>query len=229
MWYVYEKFMLTATFGTFLPCAQLDWLFLQIPEMSANCLEFHNLSLIWLGSTFWWISWHPCTVQIARNGAAYPALWDQEQLCLLLPRYCEEGVARIKAQVSLKGLFWWFPGWFTGPGEVGKRHVTWLHLRTLCPSVWVGAAVSQARAVLNHQHPRAQCVWATVSLKFTSYLSNRSHQNKLLKARHRSTLPGFSVKGEKWSLWDLSCLSGNQYQSSTGFNESRVQPRVCDI
>lgn len=153
MWYVYEKFMLTATFGTFLPRAQLDWLFLQIPEMSANCLEFHNLSLIWLGSTFWWISWHPCTVQIARNGAAYPALWDQEQLCLLLPRYCEEGVARIKAQVSLKGLFWWFPGWFTEPGEVGKRHVTWLHLRTLCPSVWVGAAVSQARAVLNHQHP----------------------------------------------------------------------------
>lgn len=48
--------MLTATFGIFLPCAQLDWLFLQIPEMSANCLEFYNLSLIWLGSTFWWIS-----------------------------------------------------------------------------------------------------------------------------------------------------------------------------
>lgn len=51
MWYVYKKLMLTVTFRTFLPCAQLDWLLLQIPEMSANCLEFHNLSLLWLGST----------------------------------------------------------------------------------------------------------------------------------------------------------------------------------
>lgn len=50
MWYVSKKLM-TVTFGTFLPCAQLDWLLLQIPEMTANCLEFHTLSLTWLGST----------------------------------------------------------------------------------------------------------------------------------------------------------------------------------
>lgn len=82
-----------------------------------------------------------------------------------------------------------------GPGE---RHmkVTWSSLRTLCPSVWVGAAVPQARAVLNHQH-RAVMSLSYSSFEITSHLSNRSHQNKPLKTRHQSALPGFSVKGEK--------------------------------
>lgn len=141
--------------------------------MSANSLEFHNLSLLWLGRTYFGGS-VDTLVQYEQPEMELPIL-PYGIKCLLLPHYCEEGLARIRAQVSLKGLFWWFPGWSTGLVQQCLR----------LEQCWITST-------------ELWCLWTTVSLKLTSYLCNRSHQNKLLKARHQNTLPGFSVKGEKW-------------------------------
>ena len=153
---------------------------------------------------------------------------------VLLQRRCGQDLGEGEPQLFVLVVSWlicrdWRSGWNTDEGNLAA---SWSTLPFICPPVWVGAAVPQDRAMLNHQHLRAccsVCLWATASLKCTSYLSNGSHQNKLLKARHRSMLPGFSVRGENRSLWDLSCSSGNQYQSSIGFNERRIQPGGCDI
>lgn len=140
MWFVCEKPMLTVTSSTLLSsrCLWTAWLALPVvpwdvsqpsglPQFVPYADECHM---------FWRSSGQPCTVQTARCGATYAAWLDWEQLPLLLPRYMhyKEGMGRNWVQVSLKCLFWCFPGWTAGTGEVGETQVnrTQLYLRALC-------------------------------------------------------------------------------------------------
>lgn len=201
MWFVHKSM----TTVILIPCclvgayAQLDWLFLPFPEMPAKHLDFPSLSLMWMGSM---CSRCPFTVQMARYEAAYPALWDQSSYVSYCPAIAKKAWAG-------PGCRW---AWSVCSGGFLVDLLSCL-----------SAAVPQAGVMVNHQHLRAccsMCLWATSSLKSTSYLSNGRHQSKLLKARHWRILPRFLVKGENWSLWDLLCIqyqSGNQYQSSIGF------------
>lgn len=84
--------------------AQLDWMFLQFPEMPAKHLDFPSLSLTRMGSM---CSGCPFTVQMARYETAFLALWDHQQLCfLLLPCYCKEGVGKTWVQVFALVASW---------------------------------------------------------------------------------------------------------------------------
>ncbi|TRZ24909.1 hypothetical protein HGM15179_002130 [Zosterops borbonicus] len=69
---------------------------IKVPEMSANSLEFHNLSLLWLGRTYFGGS-VDTLVQYEQPEMELPIL-PYGIKCLLLPHYCEEGLARIMAQ-----------------------------------------------------------------------------------------------------------------------------------
>lgn len=100
------------------------------------------------------------------------ALWDQEQLCLLLPAIVKKVWPGLGHRWASGICFGGFGGWSAGPtGKVGKRHmkVTWLHLRTLSPSVCVGTAVPQARAVLITSSP-VLCVSLSYSFSEVFFL-----------------------------------------------------------
>lgn len=176
--------------------------------MSANRLDLPSLSLTQIGGTCF--------------GEAVDTLVQCKQPdmgLLILPygikssyvSYCpavaKKVRARIWGQVSLKCLFWWFPGWSAGTGEMGETQMKgiWLHLRALC--LW-----SALLCGLVQQCLRLERCWITSTQGLAAqYVS----ELQLLW----SVLPTWAMGATKTNYWtqDIEvCCQDSQSEVKTG-------------
>lgn len=157
MRFAYEKPMMTVIFITLLSSRCLRTTWLDVPAVSWDSSQLSGLPQFVpyadRQNMFWRDSRNFCTVQLlSKMGLPTWPIELREAICNCI---AEEVWTDPGCRWALRIFFWWFPGWSSRTEEVGETQMkgTWLHLKALCSSVWVGVAVPQARVMLNHQHP----------------------------------------------------------------------------